>query len=145
MCIRDRSGTLTYEAIWQTSQSGLGQTTSVGIGGDPVHGLNFIDCIEMFLKDEETKGILMIGEIGGTDEQEAAVYVKENMSKPVVGFIAGRTAPEGRQMGHAGAIISESSGTAEEKIKVFEENGIPVAERTADIVGLLGQASNPGP
>ena len=135
-----RSGTLTYEAIFQLTTAGLGQTTCVGIGGDPLIGTNFIDCLKEFEADSETTAVVMIGEIGGTDEQEAAVYVKENMSKPVVGFIAGLTAPPGRRMGHAGAIISESSGTAEtakEKIKVFNENGILSAERTADIVGLL--------
>ena len=135
-----RSGTLTYEAVFQLTTAGLGQTTCVGIGGDPLIGTNFINCLEAFEEDPETTAVVMIGEIGGTDEQEAAVYVKENMSKPVVGFIAGLTAPPGRRMGHAGAIISESSGTAEtakEKIKVFNENGILSAERTADIVGLL--------
>ena len=132
-----RSGTLTYEAIFQLTTAGLGQTTCVGIGGDPLIGTNFIDCLKAFEADSETTAVVMIGEIGGTDEQEAAVYVKESMSKPVVGFIAGRTAPPGRRMGHAGAIISGSSGTAKEKIIAFEENGISVAPRTADIVGLL--------
>jgi len=132
-----RSGTLTYEAIFQLTNAGLGQTTCVGIGGDPLIGTNFIDCLKAFEADVETTAVVMIGEIGGTDEQEAAVYVKERMSKPVIGFIAGQTAPPGRRMGHAGAIISGSSGTAEEKIRVFNENGISVAERTADIVGLL--------
>jgi len=132
-----RSGTLTYEAVFQLTTAGLGQTTCVGIGGDPLIGTNFISCLEAFEEDPETAAVVMIGEIGGTDEQEAAAYVKETMSKPVVGFIAGRTAPPGRRMGHAGAIISGSSGTAEEKIRVFEENGISVAIRPADIVGLL--------
>ena len=132
-----RSGTLTYEAIFQLTTAGLGQTTCVGIGGDPLIGTNFIDCLKAFEADSETTAVVMIGEIGGTDEQEAAVYVKESMSKPVVGFIAGQTAPPGRRMGHAGAIISGSSGTAKEKIIAFEENGISVAPRTADIVGLL--------
>ena len=132
-----RSGTLTYEAIFQLTTAGLGQTTCVGIGGDPLIGTNFIDCLKAFEADSETTAVVMIGEIGGTDEQEAAVYVKESMSKPIVGFIAGQTAPPGRRMGHAGAIISGSSGTAKEKIIAFEENGISVAPRTADIVGLL--------
>ena len=132
-----RSGTLTYEAVFQLTTAGLGQTTCVGIGGDPLIGTNFISCLEAFEEDPETTAVVMIGEIGGTDEQEAATYVKENMSKPVVGFIAGQTAPPGRRMGHAGAIISGSSGTAEEKIRVVNENGISVAIRPADIVGLL--------
>ena len=132
-----RSGTLTYEAVFQLTTAGLGQTTCVGIGGDPLIGTNIISCLEAFEEDSETTAVVMIGEIGGTDEQEAAAYVKENMSKPVVGFIAGQTAPPGRRMGHAGAIICGSSGTAEEKIRVFNENGISVAIRPADIVGLL--------
>ncbi len=135
-----RSGTLTYEAVFQLTNVGLGQTTCVGIGGDPLIGTNFIDCLEAFEADPETAGVVMIGEIGGTDEQEAAAFVREHMSKPVVGFIAGQTAPPGRQMGHAGAIISGSAGTAEEKMKAFEDNGIAVAKRPADIVGLLQEA-----
>ncbi|HSM59716.1 MAG TPA: succinate--CoA ligase subunit alpha, partial [Longimicrobiales bacterium] len=135
-----RSGTLTYEAVFQLTNVGLGQTTCVGIGGDPLIGTDFIDCLEAFEADPETTAVVMIGEIGGTDEQEAAAWVKSNMSKPVVGFIAGRTAPPGRRMGHAGAIISGSAGTAEEKIRAFEENGIRVAERPADIVGLIQDA-----
>ena len=135
-----RSGTLTYEAVFQLTNVGLGQTTCVGIGGDPLIGTNFIDCLEAFERDSETEAVVMIGEIGGTDEQEAAAFVMESMSKPVVGFIAGQTAPPGRQMGHAGAIISGSSGTAEEKVKAFEDNGIAVAERPADIVGLIQDA-----
>lgn len=135
-----RSGTLTYEAVFQLTSVGLGQTTCVGIGGDPLIGTNFIDCLEAFEADPDTSAVVMIGEIGGTDEQEAAEYVKASMSKPVVGFIAGQTAPPGRRMGHAGAIISGSAGTAEEKMKAFEDNGIAVARRPADIVGLIQDA-----
>ena len=135
-----RSGTLTYEAVFQLTSVGLGQTTCVGIGGDPLIGTNFIDCLEAFEADADTTAVVMIGEIGGTDEQEAATFVSERMSKPVVGFIAGQTAPPGRRMGHAGAIISGSAGTAEEKMKAFRDNGIAVAERPKDIVDLLQDA-----
>ena len=135
-----RSGTLTYEAVFQLTSVGLGQTTCVGIGGDPLIGTNFIDCLEAFEADPDTTGVVMLGEIGGTDEQEAAAYVSANMSKTVVGFIAGQTAPPGRRMGHAGAIISGSAGTAEEKIRAFEENGIVVAKRPADLVALIQDA-----
>ena len=135
-----RSGTLTYEAVHQLSSVGVGQTTCVGIGGDPLIGTSFIDCLDAFEEDEETAAIVMIGEIGGTDEQDAARHVRERVSKPVVGFIAGQTAPPGRRMGHAGAIISGSAGTAEEKMKAFEDNGIAVARRPADIVELIQQA-----
>jgi succinyl-CoA synthetase alpha subunit len=135
-----RSGTLTYEAVFHLTNVGLGQTTCVGIGGDPLIGTNFIDCLEAFEADPDTTAVVMIGEIGGTDEQEAAAFVAASMSKPVVGFIAGRTAPPGRRMGHAGAIISGSAGTAEEKVRAFQENGIAVAERPADIVGLIQEA-----
>ena len=128
-----RSGTLTYEAVIQLTNGGIGQTTCVGIGGDPLIGTNFIDALSAFKDDAETEAIVMIGEIGGTDEQEAAAWVSENLTIPVVGFIAGQTAPPGRRMGHAGAIISGSAGTAEEKIKTFEENGIAVAARPLDI------------
>jgi succinyl-CoA synthetase alpha subunit len=132
-----RSGTLTYEVVYQLTQAGIGQSTCVGIGGDPINGTSFIDCLAAFEADAETKAVVMIGEIGGTDEQEAARFVSERMSKPVVGFIAGQTAPPGRRMGHAGAIISGSSGTAEEKIQAFEANGIGVAKRPSDVVGLI--------
>ena len=135
-----RSGTLTYEVVHQLSLQGIGQTTCVEIGGDPLIGTNFVDCLAAFEEDPETEAIVMIGEIGGTDEQEAAAFVRERVSVPVVGFIAGRTAPPGRRMGHAGAIISGSSGTAAEKVKAFEENGIAVASRPADIVGLIQEA-----
>lgn len=135
-----RSGTLTYEAVFQLTEVGLGQTTCVGIGGDPLIGTTFIDCLEAFEADPDTKAIVMIGEIGGTDEQEAAEYVSEHLSKPVVGFIAGQTAPPGRTMGHAGAIISGAAGTAEEKMKAFKDNGIAVAKRPKDIVGLIQNA-----
>jgi succinyl-CoA synthetase alpha subunit len=135
-----RSGTLTYEAVFQLTNVGLGQTTCVGIGGDPLIGTNFIDCLEAFEADGDTTAIVMLGEIGGTDEQEAAAYVREHVSKPVVGFIAGQTAPPGRRMGHAGAIISGSAGTAAEKIQAFQDNGIAVAERPVDIVALIQEA-----
>lgn len=135
-----RSGTLTYEAVHQLSSVGVGQTTCVGIGGDPLIGTTFIDCLDAFADDEDTAAIVMIGEIGGTDEQDAARYASERVSKPVVGFIAGQTAPPGRRMGHAGAIISGSAGTAEEKMKAFEDNGIAVAKRPADIVELIQRA-----
>ncbi|HSU17354.1 succinate--CoA ligase subunit alpha [Longimicrobium sp.] len=132
-----RSGTLTYEVVFKLKQAGLGTTTCVGIGGDPINGTNFIDCLAAFEADPETAAVVMIGEIGGTDEQDAARYVKENMKKPVVGFIAGQTAPPGRRMGHAGAIISGSAGTAEEKMQAFRDNGIGVARRPLDVVGLI--------
>ncbi len=132
-----RSGTLTYEVVFQMTRAGMGQTTCVGIGGDPINGTSFIDCLAAFEADPDTKAVVMIGEIGGTDEQEAAAFVKKKMSKPVVGFIAGQTAPPGRRMGHAGAIISGSAGTAVEKMEAFEANGIGVAKRPIDVVQLL--------
>ncbi len=135
--IVSRSGTLTYEVIFQLTRAGIGQSACVGIGGDPLIGTDFVDCLEAFEADEGTRAVAMIGEIGGTDEQTAARYVSERMSKPVVGFIAGQTAPPGRRMGHAGAIISGSEGTAAEKMRVLREHGIEVAERPADIVSLI--------
>jgi succinyl-CoA synthetase alpha subunit len=135
-----RSGTLTYEAVYHLTNARIGQTTCVGIGGDPLIGTSFVDCLQAFAKDTATKAIVMIGEIGGTDEQEAAVFVKENIEVPVVGFIAGQTAPPGRRMGHAGAIISGSAGTAAEKMEAFEAAGIKVAKRPAEISELIGKA-----
>jgi succinyl-CoA synthetase alpha subunit len=135
--IVSRSGTLTYEIIHQLSTHGFGQSTCVGIGGDPLIGTNFIHCLAAFEADAETDAIVMVGEIGGTDEQEAAEFAQESVKKPVVGFIAGQTAPPGRRMGHAGAIISGSSGTAAEKMAAFEQAGIAVMKRPADVVPLL--------
>lgn len=135
-----RSGTLTYEVVNHLTRNGIGQSTCVGIGGDPVIGTNFIDCLQAFQDDPDTDAIVMMGEIGGTDEQQAADFVREHVRKPVVGFIAGRTAPPGRRMGHAGAIISGSSGTAEEKIAAFKAAGIAVMERPVDVVELVRNA-----
>ena len=132
-----RSGTLTYEIIHQLSTHGMGQSTCVGIGGDPLIGTNFVHCLSAFEADDETAAIVMIGEIGGTDEQQAAEFVKQRVKKPVVGFIAGQTAPPGRRMGHAGAIISGASGTAADKMAALETAGISVMKRPADVVPLL--------
>ena len=138
--IISRSGTLTYEAVHQTSQFGLGQTTCVGIGGDPIKGLNFIECLEMFEKDKDTKGIILVGEIGGSDEELAAEFISSNVTKPVVAHIAGLTAPSGKRMGHAGAIISGSSGKAIDKIRALKKAGIAIAESPSEMGQVMNDA-----
>lgn len=132
-----RSGTLTYEVVHHITNAGLGESTCIGVGGDPIIGLKFIDCLKLFEKDQETRGVVLVGEIGGTDEEETAAYIKDNFSKPVVAFIAGLTAPPDKRMGHAGAIVSRGSGTAKEKIKAFEAVGVPVARESGEIVKLF--------
>lgn len=140
--IVSRSGTLTYEAVDQTTRNGLGQSTCIGIGGDPIKGLNFIECLELFEKDPETEGIILVGEIGGSDEELAAEYIQSHVSKPIAGYIAGQTAPKGKRMGHAGAIISGGSGKAENKIKALERVGVRIAGSPSDMGNVILSALN---
>jgi succinyl-CoA synthetase alpha subunit len=135
-----RSGTLTYEVVNLLTSKGIGQSTCIGVGGDPIIGTNFVDCLAEFERDPETRVVVLIGEIGGQDEEDAAAFIKDNVSKPVVAFVSGRTAPPGKRMGHAGAIVSGSMGTAESKVRAFREAGVPVADSIADIADLVAKA-----
>jgi len=141
--IVSRSGTLTYEAVWQVTQLGLGETTCIGIGGDPVHGLGFVEVLELFEQDKATEAVVLIGEIGGDDEEQAARYVKQHMSKPVVGFIAGITAPPGRRMGHAGAIVAGGQGTAAAKMKALAAGGVAVVKNPTEIGTTVARLLKP--